>query len=66
MQPQSDLIYGFNLYISLKNTKNPGSSAWNNKHGDLTLINAFYNLLEIEADLFKGLTLDDLVSYMPI
>ena len=66
MQLGPDLVYGSNLFFSSKNTKNPGFSAWNKKRRDSTLINTFYDLFEIEPDLFKDLILDDSVSYMPI
>ncbi len=62
MQQGPDLIYGPNPLIFLKNTKNPGSSAWNKKCKDQTLINAFQDLLRIEPDMFEELVLDDLVS----
>ena len=60
-----DLVYGPNPSVSLKNTKNPGSSARNKKRGDSILVNAFQDLLQIEPDLFEDLVLDDLVSYTP-
>ncbi len=61
-----DLIYRPNPPISLKNTKNPGSSSRNKKCEDQALINAFQDLLRIEPDVFEELVLDDLVSNTPI
>ena len=66
MRLAPDLIYGPNPPISSKNTKNPGSSAWNKKCEDQALINAFQDLLRIEPDVFEELVLDDLVSNTPI
>ena len=60
-----DLVYGPNPSGSLKNTKNPGSSARNKKRGDSILVNAFQDLLQIEPDLFEDLVLDDPVSCTP-
>ena len=65
MRLRPDLVYRFNPSVSSKNTKNPGSSARNRKDRDSTLINAFYDLLQIEPDLFEDLILDDPVSYTP-
>lgn len=65
MRSGPDLVYGPNPPVSSKNTKDPGSSARNQKLGDSTLINAFHDLLQIEPDLFGDLILDDPVSYPP-
>lgn len=47
MQLELDLIYGFNSFVSLKNTKTPSSLARNKKRGNLSLINAFYNFSKL-------------------
>ena len=63
MQLELDLVYKFNPFISLKNTKNFSFLAWNEKYEDSTLINVFLNILQIKQDLFKNLILDNLVLY---
>ena len=53
-----NLIYGPNLFISSKNTKNISSSTQNKKYDNQVLANAFH-LLRIEPDVFEELVLDD-------
>ena len=65
MQLAPDLIYGPKPLISLKNTKNSGSSARNKRRKDQSLMNAFQDLFRIGQDVFEVLVADDLVLIRP-
>lgn len=63
MQLGSNLLFGFNLFVCLKNTKNSNSSTRNKKYRDSIMINIIYDLFHIKPDLFENLILYNLILY---